>query len=161
MLKYIKKGLSFQIFYCVLLYLSKWLVWFVLHFRNVTLFPVREHSKRRCYLEFVMHWGIFREPTFQCTRIISWLRQLLKCPTPWSVPWLLNKGADWDAPSVNMLSIEEKISMVSCCVMITTALHTHYAPVRDDSTELITCESWRRPQNVSDLLKFYTECYIL
>lgn len=33
---------------------------YVLRFRNVTLFPVREHSERRCSLEFAMHCGIFQ-----------------------------------------------------------------------------------------------------
>ncbi len=32
---------------------------------------------------------------------------------------------------------------------------------RHDSMEKITCASRRRPQNISDLFEFYTECYIL
>ncbi len=60
MLKHTKKNsLSFQSFYRVYLYLSKWLVWFMFC-RNLTLFPVREHSEHRCSLEFVMHCEIFQ-----------------------------------------------------------------------------------------------------
>ncbi len=56
------------------------------------------YSERRCFLVFAVHCGIFREQTFQCTGRILRLRQPLKWPNPWSVPWLLNKGDDWDAP---------------------------------------------------------------
>ncbi len=54
--------------------------------------------EHRCSLVFAVHCGIFREKTFQCTGRILRLRQPLKWPNPWSVPWLLNKGDDWDAP---------------------------------------------------------------
>ncbi len=33
---------------------------YVSRFRNVTLFPVREHSERRYYLVFAVHCGIFQ-----------------------------------------------------------------------------------------------------
>ncbi len=73
---------------------------YVSRFRNVTLFPLREHSERRCSLVFAVHCG-----TFQGANIpVHWKDfsiEPLKWPTPWSLPWLLNKGADWDAPSVN------------------------------------------------------------
>ncbi len=35
-------------------------MWFVSLFRNVTLFPVRDHSERRCSLVFAVHCGIFQ-----------------------------------------------------------------------------------------------------
>ncbi len=33
---------------------------YVSRFRNVTSFPVREHSERRCSLVFAVHCGIFQ-----------------------------------------------------------------------------------------------------
>ncbi len=62
MLKYMnyveKNGLSFQISIACH-YLSSWLVWFMFH-ASVTLFPVREHSERRCSLDFAVQCGIFQ-----------------------------------------------------------------------------------------------------
>ncbi len=59
------------------------------------------HSECRCSLVFVGHCGTFQGANVPCTGRISRLRQPLKCPTPWSVPWLLNKGAEWDTPLVS------------------------------------------------------------
>ncbi len=36
------------------------MVVYVLGFRNVTLFPEREHSEFRCFIVFVVHCGIFQ-----------------------------------------------------------------------------------------------------
>ncbi len=59
MLKYIKKRFVFSNILSRRVSLLTRVV-NVSRFRNVTLFPVREHSERRCSLEFVMHCGIFQ-----------------------------------------------------------------------------------------------------
>lgn len=52
---------------------------------------------------------IFSEWAFQCTGRILPLRRPLRWPTPWSVPRLLNKGADWDITSVIVISLKWSI----------------------------------------------------
>ncbi len=61
MLKCTKKRFVFSnLLSRVILFVKVARVVYALRFRNVTLFPVREHSERRCSLEFVMHCGIFQ-----------------------------------------------------------------------------------------------------
>ncbi len=98
-LKYTKKGFVFSnLLSRVITFIQVARVVYVLRFRNMTLFPVRENSECRCSLEFVVHCGIFQGANIP----VHWkdfaIETALKWPTPWSVPWLLNKGADWDAP---------------------------------------------------------------
>ncbi len=51
-----KNGLSSR----VIIFIKLAHVVYVSRFRNVTLFPVREHSERRCSLVFAVHCGIFQ-----------------------------------------------------------------------------------------------------
>ncbi len=61
LLKYTKKRFVFSnLLSHVIIFVKVALVVYVLCFRSVTLFPVREHSEHRCSLEFMMHCGIFQ-----------------------------------------------------------------------------------------------------
>ncbi len=44
----------------VIIFIELARVVYVSHFKNVTLFLVREHSERRCFLVFAVHCGIFQ-----------------------------------------------------------------------------------------------------
>ncbi len=71
---------------------------YVSRFRNVMLFPVREHSKHWCSLVSAVHCGHFEGGNVPLHWKDFMIETALKWPTPWSVPWLPNKGADWDTP---------------------------------------------------------------
>ncbi len=44
----------------VIIFIELACVVYVSRFRNVTLFPLREHSERRCFLVFAVHCGILQ-----------------------------------------------------------------------------------------------------
>ncbi len=60
--KYVKKKrfVFSNLISSVIIFIELARVVYVSRFRNVTSFPVREHSERRCSLVFAVHWGIFQ-----------------------------------------------------------------------------------------------------
>ncbi len=49
----------------IIIFIELACVVYVSHFKNVTLFLVREHSERRCFLVFAVHCGIFQGANVQ------------------------------------------------------------------------------------------------
>ncbi len=56
----------------------------------------KEYSKCPCSLVLAVHCGIFQGANIP----VHWKDFTIE--TPWSGPWLLNKGAGWDAPLVSV-----------------------------------------------------------
>ncbi len=60
-----KRSVFSNLLLCVIIFIALTRVVYVSRFRNMTLFPVREHSEHRCSLVFVVHCGIFQGTNVQ------------------------------------------------------------------------------------------------